>query len=139
MKIEKIKIIIADDNKGILDLIKRILDAEKNIEILAVTEDGNKELELIKKLKPNLVITDLYRKNGISGLEVIKRVREYDYNLTFLTITSSYYERELELLKEDENIYIIRKPIDWEKFNVKIQEIIKKMQNKKASSTQKKN
>ena len=110
---------------------------EKNIEVLAVTEDGNKELELIKKLKPNLVITDLYRKNGISGLEVIKQVREHDYNLTFLIITSSYYERELELLNEDENIYIIRKPIDWEKFNVTIQEIIKKMQNKKASSTQK--
>lgn len=137
MGIEKIKTIIADDNKGMLYLIKRILGLEKNIEVLAVTEDGNKELELIKKLKPNLVITDLYRKNGISGLEVIKRVREYEYNLTFLVITSSYYERELELLKKDENIYIIRKPIDWEKFNVKIQEIIKKMQNKKASSTQK--
>lgn len=137
MGIEKIKAIIADDNKGMLDLIKRILGLEKNIEVLAVTEDGNKELELIKKLKPNLVITDLYRKNGISGLEVIKQVREHDYNLTFLIITSSYYERELELLKEDENIYIIRKPIDWEKFNVKIQELIKKMQNKKASSTQK--
>ncbi len=137
MKIEKIRTIIADDNKGMLDLIKRILVLEKNIEVLAVTEDGNKELELIKKLKPNLVITDLYRKNGISGLEVIKQVREHDYNLTFLIITSSYYERELELLKEDENIYIIRKPIDWEKFNVTIQEIIKKMQNKKASSTQK--
>lgn len=137
MKIEKIRTIIADDNKGMLDLIKRILVLEKNIEVLAVTEDGNKELELIKKLKPNLVITDLYRKNGISGLEVIKQVREHDYNLTFLIITSSYYERELELLNEDENIYIIRKPIDWEKFNVTIQEIIKKMQNKKASSTQK--
>ena len=137
MKIEKIRTIIADDNKGMLDLIKRILVLEKNIEVLAVTEDGNKELELIKKLKPNLVITDLYRKNGISGLEVIKQVREHDYNLTFLIITSSYYERELELLNEDENIYIIRKPIDWEKFNVIIQEIIKKIQNKKASSTQK--
>lgn len=137
MGIEKIKTIIADDNKGMLDLIKRILGLEKNIEVLAVIEDGNKELELIKKLKPNLVITDLYRKNGISGLEVIKQVREHDYNLTFLIITSSYYERELELLNEDENIYIIRKPINWEKFNVKIQEIIKKMQNKKASSTQK--
>lgn len=137
MGIEKIKTIIADDNKGMLDLIKRILGLEKNIEVLAVTEDGDIELELIKKLKPNLVITDLYRKNGISGLEVIKQVREHDYNLTFLIITSSYYERELELLKEDENIYIIRKPIDWEKFNVTIQEIIKKIQNKKASSTQK--
>lgn len=137
MGIEKIKTIIADDNKGMLDLIKRILGLEKNIEVLAITEDGNKELELIKKLKPNLVITDLYRKNGISGLEVIKQVREHDYNLTFLIITSSYYERELELLNEDENIYIIRKPIDWEKFNVTIQEIIKKIQNKKASSTQK--
>lgn len=120
-----------------LDLIKRIFGLEKNTEVLAVTEDGDIELELIKKLKPNLVITDLYRKNGISGLEVIKQVREHDYNLTFLIITSSYYERELELLKEDENIYIIRKPIDWEKFNVTIQEIIKKIQNKKASSTQK--
>ena len=116
MKIERIKTIIADDNKGMLELMKKMLDIEKNIEILAVIEDGNKELELIKKLKPNLVITDLYRKNGISGLEVIKRVREYDYNLTFLIITSSYYERELELLKEDKKIYIIRKPINWEKF-----------------------
>lgn len=137
MKIERIKTIIADDNKGMLELMKKMLDIEKNIEILAVIEDGNKELELIKKIKPNLVITDLYRKNGISGLEVIKRVREYDYNLTFLIITSSYYERELELLKEDKKIYIIRKPINWEKFNAKIQEIIKKMQNKKASFTPK--
>ena len=134
MGIERIKIIIADDNKGMLDLMEKILDLENNIEVLATTEDGNKELELIKKLKPDLVITDLYRKNGISGLEVIKRVREYKYNLTFLIITSSYYEREIELLKENRTIYIIKKPIDWDKFNVKIQEIIKEVQNKKASS-----
>lgn len=134
MGIERIKTIIADDNKGMLDLMEKILDLENNIEVLATTEDGNKELELIKKLKPDLVITDLYRKNGISGLEVIKQVRKYKYNLTFLIITSSYYEREIELLKENRNIYIIKKPIDWDKFNVKIQEIIKEVQNKKASS-----
>lgn len=127
MNNKKIKIIVADDNKGLLYLIPKFLSKENNIEIVATTEDGEEEIKLIKELKPDIVITDLLRKKGISGLEVIKRVKEFEQNPVFIVITGSYYENELDLLEKNNNIYILRKPLNWDNFNLKIQEIIEQI------------
>lgn len=134
MKIDnqKIKIIVADDNIGMIDLIPKYLSEEKNIEVIATTRDGEEEIELIKKLKPDIVITDLLRKKGISGLDVIKKVKEFKKCQTFIVITGAYYEDEIDLLDSEEDIYIIRKPINWKSFNKQIKEILVEIQKIKS-------
>lgn len=124
---QKLKIIVADDNIGMIDLIPKYLSTEKNIEIIATTRDGEEEIELIKRLRPDIVITDLFRKKGISGLDVIKKVKEFMECPTFIVITGSYYEYEIKSLEKEQNIYIIEKPINWKYFNKQIQDILIEM------------
>ena len=127
---QKLKIIVADDNIGMIDLIPKYLSTEKNIEVIATTRDGEEEIELIKTLKPDIVITDLFRKKGISGLDVIKKVKEFKQCPTFIVITGSYYEEKIDLLNNEQDIHIIRKPMNWKCFNKQIQEILVEMQKK---------
>ena len=69
----KIRIIIADDNKAWTDLLQKYLKNFKELEIVGITNDGIEQLDMIKELKPDVVVTDLKRDKGISGIEVIKR------------------------------------------------------------------
>ena len=51
---EKIKIVIADDNKGVCDLLKNFLKNYKDIKILGITRNSyNKLLNKINKLIEN--------------------------------------------------------------------------------------
>ena len=129
---QKLKIIVADDNIGMIDLIPKYLSTEKNIEVIATIRDGEEEIELIKTLKPDIVITDLFRKKGISGLDVIKKVKEFKQCPTFIVITGSYYKDEINSLDNEKDIYIIKKPINWKCFNKQVQEILIKMQKIKS-------
>ncbi|HVO66975.1 MAG TPA: response regulator [Syntrophales bacterium] len=66
------KILVIDDEKGIVDLITYNLEKEGFDTIRAY--DGESALELVKTKKPDLVILDLLLP-GIRGLEVCKFIR----------------------------------------------------------------
>jgi phosphate regulon transcriptional regulator PhoB len=67
------KILIVDDEKAIVDLISYNLEKEGFATIKAY--DGESALELVKAVKPDLVILDLMLP-GIRGLEVCKFIRK---------------------------------------------------------------
>lgn len=55
---EKLTILIADDNTYMKDMVEFSIKNDERLEIIGVAENGEKEIELIKELKPNIVITD---------------------------------------------------------------------------------
>lgn len=106
----KTSIIIADDNTTWCNLLKKYLE-QRDYEIIGTTSDGEEQLEMIKTLRPDLVITDLKRDKGISGIEVIKRYNEQNAVKTkFLVETGSYYKDEMDLLENMGIKHILFKP-----------------------------
>lgn len=97
---KKLRILIADDNVALCEIIKQYLEKNKDIDILGTVYDGEEEIKLIKSLKPDIVITDLQRKIGISGIDVIKKCyNEFELNETkFIVETASYSKEELYTL-----------------------------------------
>ena len=68
---EKIKIVLADDNKDFCQLLKEYLSNEDDIEILGIAKDGIEALELVQRTFPDVkTITE----NEISKLFVIDKV-----------------------------------------------------------------
>lgn len=68
-------VIIIDDEKWIRRLIVKLLPMDEfPIRVIGEAEDGEAGLELIKKFRPNIVITDI-RMPVLSGLEFIEKVR----------------------------------------------------------------
>lgn len=80
---KKVKIIIADDNKPLCDVIKAYLKRYEDIEILEIANTDEDEIKMIEELKPEIVITDLMRNHKYTGLEIIKHYFNKKIRLNF--------------------------------------------------------
>lgn len=108
----KIRIIIADDNKAWTDLLEKYLKKFKELEIVGITNDGLEQIQMIQELKPDVVVTDLKRDEGISGVEVIKKCHELEIETDFLVTTAGYYNDKIQELKEIGVTHFLFKPFE---------------------------
>ena len=69
----KIKIVIADDNVYLCEMIKKEIENYDEVQILGIANTDEEEIRLIEELKPEIVITDLMRKRKYSGWDIIKK------------------------------------------------------------------
>lgn len=90
----KEKILIIDDEKDIVKLIKYNLEKEGYKIISAL--DGEKGLEIIFKEKPHLIILDLMLP-GLDGLELCKILKrnEETYNIPIIMLTAKGEESDI--------------------------------------------
>lgn len=82
-----IKVMITDDHAMIREGIKQLLEYDGNIEVVAEASDGEECLELLKTVKPDVLLLDINmpKKNGIEVLENIKR-KHYEMKVLILTV-----------------------------------------------------
>ncbi|HMS64687.1 MAG TPA: response regulator transcription factor [Ignavibacteria bacterium] len=81
----KVKIVIADDHPIFLSGLKQILAADKSIEIIGEAYNGQRAVELINGLKPDIAILDIEMPKK-TGLEVIKELENSSTKFIFLTM-----------------------------------------------------
>ena len=69
-----IKVMITDDHAMIREGIKRLLEFDGEMKVIAEAGDGEECLELLKEVKPDVLLLDINmpKKNGIEVLEKIK-------------------------------------------------------------------
>lgn len=90
--IEKINVIIAEDNIHISKFIEEHLKKHNDIKILGIANNDEDEIKLIEELQPEIVITDLMRNNKYSGLDIIKKYYSNNSQVKFLVISADYKE-----------------------------------------------
>jgi len=56
---ERIKILLADDNEVVRHAIRELLELEDDLEVVGEAEDGRKAVAMAKKLRPSLVLMDV--------------------------------------------------------------------------------
>ena len=86
--LDTIKIIIADDNRCICDLYTNSLEKHKDVEILGIAHNDEDEINMIENLKPEIVISDLMRPGGWTGLDIIKDYYSKRNGPEFLVISA---------------------------------------------------
>jgi DNA-binding NarL/FixJ family response regulator len=84
---DKIKIIIIDDQTLMRDGLKTILDLEDDMEVIGTAENGRKGLELVQKLKPNVVLMDI-RMPELNGVEATRLIKEKFPDVVILILTT---------------------------------------------------
>jgi len=82
---DKIRIVIADDHPIFLSGLKQILSAEKSIEIIGEAYNGEKALELIIELKPEIAILDIDMPKK-TGLQILNELKDSETKFIFLTM-----------------------------------------------------
>jgi len=103
------KVLVVDDEPEAVELLVEFLSS-KGYEILTATS-GEEALRRVKEDRPHLVLLDI-RMPKMSGLEVLKRIREIDPEMGIIMVTAVNEEdvgrQALELGAFD---YIV-KPLD---------------------------
>lgn len=106
---EKIRVIIAEDNTGFCDLLKKYFSKYDDIELLGIANNDETEIDMIETLKPEIVITDLMRNHKYTGLDIIREYSKKKESPYFIVISAG---DDMDFRKENLKISaFIRKPI----------------------------
>lgn len=73
-RMQEVKVLLVDDNKRIVNLLKEALTKEVDIQVVGTAADGEEALKLIHLLKPDVVLLDLIMPK-IDGLGVMERLK----------------------------------------------------------------
>jgi len=92
---EKFKVIIADDNEPIREYLESVLKEIEYVELIGKARDGQEELEMIKELNPDIVLTDNDMPN-LKGIEVIEKVKaEMNDNAPMFYMLTGLIDQEM--------------------------------------------
>lgn len=94
---KKISVLVVDDHPIVHEGLEHLLNREDDIEVCGYSETVNGAIENIEKLKPDFAIVDLSLKGGVSGLELVKAIRDRYPDI-----------KTLVLSMHDENLYAER-------------------------------
>ncbi len=127
------KVMLVDDEMLITEGLKNIIDWEKlGLSIINTAENGIDALEKFRKNPVDIIITDI-NMPLLDGLELLNEIKKIDNKVKFIILSGyeefSYAKKAIEIGVQ---AYIL-KPIDDEKLEEKLKEIVKILEEERLS------
>lgn len=107
----KIRVLLADDHLVVRQGMRTMLNAVDDIVVIGEAADGLELLQMVEKLRPQVVLTDIAMPN-LNGLEAIAQIHKHSPEIRVLVLSmhtaTSYIIRALRsgaqgyLLKDDD-------------------------------------
>lgn len=117
MKTQEIKILVVDDHDLIRQGLKRLIDLDESITFLGEANNGEKAINMINILKPDVVLLDM-KMPILDGLEVLKQIKQNNQCTKVIMLT---IENERNVIIEAINIgadgYILKESAGKEVVN----------------------
>ena len=79
-------VIVVDDHQFVRQSVVKVVDAEDGFEVVGQAGDGTTAIELVKQLRPNIVLLDV-NMPGDDGLQVATRVRRIAPDTKIILLT----------------------------------------------------
>ncbi len=83
----KMKILIADDHAVLREGMRKLLEQEKDMEVVGEANDGEEAVKLASKLKPDVVLMDIVMPK-LSGVEATKLIKKSSPAVCILVLTA---------------------------------------------------
>jgi DNA-binding NarL/FixJ family response regulator len=80
----KIRIVVADDNEDMLELLREIRETE--FEVIAAVRDGRDLIRAVKDFKPDIVITDISMPE-LNGIDATRKIVEENLKAKIIILT----------------------------------------------------
>lgn len=81
-----VKVILTDDHSMIREGIKQLLEITGEIEVIGEAADGVECLNLLKKVKADVLLLDINMPN-MNGLQVLEKISKSQYDIKVLMLT----------------------------------------------------
>ena len=110
----KIRIVVADDHRLVLEGIRRVLEATPDFEIVGEAHTGRELIPLVARTRPDLVLTDL-RMPGVDGLTALQEIRVRSPNVKLVVLSMISEQEQIQTaLARGASAYIVKSvnPID---------------------------
>lgn len=123
MAVNKIKILVADDNKDFCSILSEYLEMQDDFEVVGMAKDGIEALDLIASKRPDVVILDIIMPH-LDGLGVLEKLNNMNLEKIPKIIVLSAVgqdkitQKSLALGAE----YYVVKPFDMDVFAKRIRE-----------------
>ena len=82
----KYKILLADDHKLVRSGLKKIINDEEDLFVVAEAGNGNEVLELLEKVNPDLIVMD-FNMPMLNGIETTLEIRKREISVKILLLT----------------------------------------------------
>lgn len=93
-KARKIRVVVADDHTIFREGLRKLLSLEPDLDVVGEAENGPRTVELVEKLKPDVVLLDL-RMPGGSGIVALQRLQDRLKSTRVIVLTASDEEQEV--------------------------------------------
>jgi two-component system NtrC family response regulator len=122
MKLEKVRILIVDDEPHVRDGLREAIDApEYDIDTVP---DGEAALHKLHRERYHVVVTDLRMPGAVDGFEILREARDRDPDTPVIMITAyGTVEGAVEALKMGAMDFLT-KPLDIKLFRILVQKAI---------------
>ena len=105
----KIKVVVADDHPIVREGVRMILAKERDIEVVGEAADGEQALQLVERVRPDVVIMDISMP-GMGGIEATQKVRERYPKVSVLVLTMHEDESYVfQLLRAGASGYVLKR------------------------------
>ena len=85
-KMDKVKILLAEDHIVVREGTKKLLESPDDFQIVGEASNGEEAVELVKKLRPDVVIMDIAMPK-LSGIEATKQIKSLYPSVPVLILT----------------------------------------------------
>jgi len=105
---EKKRVLIADDHAVVVEGIRNILNGEQGFEIVGTAADGLKTIEMVKSLKPDLLILDVSMPK-LDGIEAAYEIKKTNPKIRILVYSmTATREHVVSLFKAGVSGYVLK-------------------------------
>lgn len=131
-----IKVIVADDEVKVCQLICNLVNwAAFDMEIIGVAHNGVEALEMVERLRPDLLVTDI-RMPGYDGLEMIERAKQVRDDLECVIISGyRHFDYAQSAIKFGVSDYLL-KPIKKEELAATLEKMRSRYQMRTEKMSQ---
>ena len=104
----KIHVILVDDHDIIREGLVSLLQQQPDFEVVGQAEDGQSALELVRKLRPDIVITDVIMPK-LNGIDTTRQIVRHFPTVKIIALTGQYHDFFVTgMLKAGASAYVLK-------------------------------